>query len=237
MTTSVFSVVPPNRLPEPTVARLPIYQRIAREWLRRGRDRIDSPTLGRLAGVAAATVRRDLAGLGPIGTRGAGYDTETLERQLSLALGRDRRAEVIVVGVGNLGRALANAPAFEAAGFRVAGLYDVNPAIVGQRVGEWEVQDFNGPLAPADLAILCVPAEAAQAAADRLVDHEVHAILNFAPQVLAVPLGTAVRYVDFSIELQILAYQLANGTGPLGGGVLHTLGITRPLTAGQPRAG
>jgi len=79
--------------------------------------------------------------------------------------------------------------------------------------------------------VLCVPAEHAQSAADRLVEQKIHAILNFAPQVVNVPIGTAVRYVDFSIELQILAYHLTNGTGPLGGGVLHSLGISRPVAA------
>ena len=78
------------------------------------------------------------------------------------------------------------------------------------------------------MAVLCVPPDVAQEAADRLVEHDIHAILNFAPQVLSVPIGTAVRYVDFSIELQILAYHLTNGTGPLGGGLLHSLGITPP---------
>jgi redox-sensing transcriptional repressor len=90
------------------------------------------------------------------------------------------------------------------------------------------VRDFDEELAPATLAVICVPADAAQDVADRVVDNDVHAILNFAPQVLSVPIGTAVRYVDVSIELQILAYQLTNGTGPLGGGLIHALGISRP---------
>lgn len=222
---------PPRRLPEPTVARLPIYQRITQEWLRRDRDRIDSTTLGRLAGVAPATVRRDLAGLGPVGTRGAGYDTETLNARIEAALGTDETYDVIVIGAGNLGRALVNSATFSTSGANLVGVYDVNPSIVGTEVSGRVIENFAGPLAPALLAVLCVPAENAQDAADRLVDHDVHAILNFAPQVLAVPLGVAVRYVDFSIELQILNYQLSNGTGSFGGGVLHTLGITRPVTA------
>ena len=77
----------------------------------------------------------------------------------------------------------------------------------------------------ATVGVICVPAEAAQDVADRLVEADIHALLNFAPQVVNVPLGTAVHYVDFSIELQILMYHLNNGTGPLGGGVLHSLGI------------
>jgi redox-sensing transcriptional repressor len=213
------------------VARLPVYQRIAREWLRRASATIDSPTLGRLAGVAPATVRRDLAYLGPLGTRGAGYDAAVLDRQIEQVLGHDNRYEVIVVGAGNLGRALVNSTNFLITGAHLAGLYDVSADVIGDVVNTLRVEDFHGELAPAAVAVLCVPADAAQAATDRLVEHNVHAILNFAPQVVSVPLGVAVRYVDFSIELQILAYHLTNGTGPLGGGVLHALGISRPTPA------
>ena len=220
-----------RQLPEPTVARLPIYQRIAREWIRRGNERIDSPTLGRLAGVAAATVRRDLSGLGPLGTRGAGYDTVVLDRTIENVLGQNIRYDVIVVGLGNLGRALVNSTNFLISGATLVGLYDVNPDVIGTVVNDCEVESFHGEIAPATLAVLCVPAQHAQSAADRLVEQKIHAILNFAPQVVTVPVGTAVRYVDFSIELQILAYHLTNGTGPLGGGVLHSLGISPPVAA------
>jgi redox-sensing transcriptional repressor len=222
-----------RRLPEPTVARLPIYQRIAREWIRRDIERIDSETLGRLAGVAPATVRRDLSNLGPLGTRGAGYETAVLDRQIEVVLGHDKQYDVIVVGVGNLGHALVNSANFLISGATVVGLYDVSADVIGTIVNGHVVKDFDGAIAPATLAVLCVPAEHAQRAVDRLVDSGIHAILNFAPQVVSVPLGTAVRYVDFSIELQILAYHLTNGTGPLGGGVLHALGISPPVPAPQ----
>ncbi len=217
----------PSSLPEPTVARLPVYQRIAREMVRRGRERADSETLGRLAGVAPATVRRDLAGLGSLGTRGAGYDVAVLAERIEEALGHHEHYDVILIGVGNLGHALVNSSNFLISGAELVGLYDVNPEVIGTDVAGHVVQDFMGELAPATLAVLCVPPSVAQDAADRVVEHNIHAILNFAPQVLSVPIGTAVRYVDFSIELQILAYQLTNGTGPLGGGLIHSLGISR----------
>jgi len=218
----------PSMLPEPTVARLPVYQRIAREMVRRGRERRGLETLGRLAGVAPATVRRDLAGLGSLGTRGAGYDVSLLVERIEEALGHHQRYDVILIGVGNLGHALLNSTNFLISGAQLVGLYDVNPDVIGTEVAGLTVQDFAGELAPATMAVLCVPPDVAQEAADRLVEHDIHAILNFAPQVLSVPIGTAVRYVDFSIELQILAYHLTNGTGPLGGGLLHSLGITPP---------
>jgi redox-sensing transcriptional repressor len=216
-------------LPEPTVARLPIYQRIVLTWIRRGVSRIDSPTLGRLAGVAPATVRRDLSYLGPLGTRGAGYDVEVLAKQIEEVLGHDRVYDVIVIGLGNLGRALVNSANFLISGARLVGLYDANREVIGTEINGLVVQDIAGELAPATIAVLAIPASEAQSVTDKIVASGVHAILNFAPQVVSVPIGVAVRYVDVSIELQILAYHLTNGTGPLGGGVIHTLGISRPV--------
>ena len=214
-----------RKLSEPTIGRLPVYQRIAATWLARGFKRIDSQRIGELAGVTATTVRRDLAGLGSLGTRGAGYDVGVLNDRIGEALGHDRSYDVAVVGIGNLGRALVNSTNFLIRGARLAALYDTDPAVVGTVVAGQVVQSLEDPIQPATVGVICVPASAAQAVADRLVGAEIHALLNFAPQVITVPIGTAVHYVDFSIELQILMYHLNNGTGPLGGGVLHSLGI------------
>ena len=110
-------------------------------------------------------------------------------------------------------------------------LFDNDPAMIGHEVAGLVVQSLNEPMPPATVGVICTPGSAAQEVADRMVEANIHAILNFAPQVVTVPLGTAVHYVDFSIELQILMYHLNNGTGPLGGGLLHSLGIasTNPL--------
>src|SRR5487761_2698770 len=205
----------PKKLSEPTIARLPVYQRIAEGWRTRGEGRIDSRQIGELAGVTATTVRRDLAGLGSLGTRGAGYDVGVLSERIG----------VVVVGLGNLGRALVNSSNFLIRGATLVGLYDNDPAVVGTVVAGHTVRDPDEGVVAATVGVICVPPGAAQAVADRLVGADIHALLNFAPQVIAVPLGTAVHYVDFSIELQILMYHLNNGTGPLGGGVLHSLGI------------
>ena len=218
-----------RRLSEPTISRLPVYQRIAEGWLASGRTRIDSTQIGELAGVTATTVRRDLAGLGSIGTRGAGYDVAILNERIAEALGHDREYRVVVVGIGNLGRALVNSSNFLIRGAQLADLYDTDPAVVGTVCAGHLVKPFSGEIATATVGVICVPPEAAQEVADRLVDAGIHALLNFAPQVLTVPLGTAVHYVDFSIELQILMYHLNNGTGPLGGGLLHSLGIATPV--------
>ncbi len=221
----------PHRLSEPTIARLPVYQRIVEGWQRRGETSIDSQQIGELAGVTATTVRRDLAGLGSLGTRGSGYEVDVLKARIGEALGHDRSYQVVMVGIGNLGRALVNSSSFLIRGAHLAALYDADPAIVGQEIAGHVVRSIDEEMVEATVGVICVPPEAAQAVADKLVAANVHALLNFAPQVLTVPLGTAVHYVDFSIELQILMYHLNNGTGPLGGGLLHSLGIsaTGPL--------
>jgi redox-sensing transcriptional repressor len=220
-----------KKLSEPTIARLPVYQRIAEGLLRRGETKIDSKQIGELAGVTATTVRRDLAGLGSFGTRGAGYDTKILIDRIAEALGHDRLYDVIVVGIGNLGRALVNSSNFLIRGARLVALYDTDPNVVGHEVAGLIVRPVTDPMPAATVGVICVPGEVAQDVTDRMVEAGIHAILNFAPQVVSVPLGTAVHYVDFSIELQILMYHLNNGTGPLGGGLLHSLGIasTNPL--------
>jgi redox-sensing transcriptional repressor len=220
-----------KKLSEPTIARLPVYQRIAEGLLNRGESNIDSKQIGELAGVTATTVRRDLAGLGSFGTRGAGYDTAILVERIADALGHDRLYDVIVVGIGNLGRALVNSSNFLIRGARLVALYDNDPELIGHEVAGLIVQPLTDTMPVATVGVICTPGSAAQDVADLMVAADIHAILNFAPQVVAVPLGTAVHYVDFSIELQILMYHLNNGTGPLGGGLLHSLGIasTNPL--------
>jgi redox-sensing transcriptional repressor len=204
----------PRKLSEPTISRLPVYQRIVEGWQRRGETSIDSRQISELAGVTATTVRRDLAGLGSLGTRGSGYEVDVLVERIGQALGHDRSYKVVVVGLGNLGRALVNSSNFLIRGANLAALYDSDPDIVGTVLAGHVVRSIDEEMVSATVGVICVPPEAAQAVADQLVAADVHALLNFAPQVLNVPLGTAVHYVDFSIELQILMYHLNNGTGP-----------------------
>jgi len=197
--------------------------------MQRGQNRIDSRQIAELAGVTATTVRRDLAGLGTLGTRGAGYEVSVLNDRIGEALGHDRKYDVVVVGIGNLGRALVNSSNFLIRGAQLAALYDVDPDVIGTEVAGHVVRSLDEPIVPATVGVICVPPAAAQEVADLLVKANIHGLLNFAPQVIATPLGTAVHYVDFSIELQILMYHLNNGTGPLGGGLLHSLGLANPL--------
>jgi len=204
-------------IPEATVARLPLYYRALLDAAERQVATISSERLAELAGVNAAKVRKDLSYLGSYGTRGVGYDVEYLLHEISRELGLTRDWPVVIVGIGNLGRALANYRGFGARGFRVVALVDADPALVGRRVGELAIEpigDLDRIVAQRQIAIaiLATPAPAAQEVADRLVAAGVRSILNFAPTVLNVPDGVSLRKVDLAIELQILSfYQLRRG--------------------------
>jgi redox-sensing transcriptional repressor len=201
-------------IPEATVARLPLYYRALLDTAERQVATISSERLAELAGVNAAKVRKDLSYLGSYGTRGVGYDVEYLLHEISRELGLTRDWPVVIVGIGNLGRALANYRGFGARGFRVVALVDADPALVGKRVGELAIEPIDDLDRIVDerriaIAILATPAPAAQEVADRLVAAGVRSILNFAPAVLTVPDGVSLRKVDLAIELQILSfYQL-----------------------------
>jgi redox-sensing transcriptional repressor len=161
--------------------------------------------------VNSAKLRKDLSHLGSYGIRGVGYDVEYLIYQVSRALGLTQDWPVVIVGAGNLGRALANYGGFATRGFRIAALLDSDPAIVGTRIGRLAVRhsdDLEDVVVRHKVAIgvIATPAGTAQAVCDRLVATGVTSILNFAPLVLNVADGVDVRKVDLSIELQILAF-------------------------------
>ncbi|MEY2398711.1 MAG: redox-sensing transcriptional repressor [Actinomycetota bacterium] len=198
-------------IPEATVARLPVYLRTLMEAAAAHETTISSERLAELGGVNAAKVRKDLSYLGSLGTRGVGYDVEFLLFEISRELGLTRDWPVIIVGLGNLGHALANYKGFGARGFQVVGLVDVDPRRVGEEIGGITVSHLDdlpalaSKLRPA-IGVIATPATVAQDVADRLVAAGVTSILNFAPGVLSVPKGVAVRKVDLSIELQILSF-------------------------------
>ena len=175
-----------------------------------GATTVSSEELAARARVNAAKVRKDFSLFGSFGTRGTGYDAAFLAAQIDRALGSDREWPIAIVGMGNLGRALANSDGFSSHGFRVAGLYDVDPAIIGTHVAGIVVrhlEELTSGERPA-IGVITVPASAAQAVADALVDAGAPSILNFAPRVLSVPTGVLVRYVDLSIELQVMSFFL-----------------------------
>lgn len=198
-------------IPEATVARLPVYHRCLLQLQREGRPTVSSEQLADLAGVNAAKVRKDLSYFGSYGTRGVGYEVEQLLVEVHRELGLDNEWPCVIVGAGNLGSALAKFAGFAERGFTVVAAVDVDPARVGERIGEIEVrhEDELADLIERHkvvIGIITTPPAAAQDAADRLVEAGVHSILNFAPTLLDVPENVVVRDVDVAVELQILAF-------------------------------
>jgi redox-sensing transcriptional repressor len=198
-------------IPEATVARLPVYLRALVGLSERGIRTCSSEELAAATGVNSSKLRKDLSYLGSYGTRGVGYDVEYLRYQIAREIGVTQDLPVVIVGIGNLGHALANYSGFSSRGFRIVALLDADPARVGELVGGLPIGgfgDLEDIVARERIAIgvIATPAAAAQEVCDRLVGAGVTSILNFAPTVLAVPDGVDVRKVDLSIELQILAY-------------------------------
>jgi redox-sensing transcriptional repressor len=198
-------------IPEATVARLPVYLRALVALAETGVATCSSEELAAAAGVNSAKLRKDLSYLGSYGTRGVGYDVAYLRYQIAREIGVTQDLPVVIVGIGNLGQALANYDGFSSRGFRIVGLVDSDPRRLGEQVGPRRIrglEELETLVQEESVAIgvLAVPAQAAQTVCDRLVAAGVTSILNFAPAVLAVPAGVDVRKVDLSIELQILAY-------------------------------
>lgn len=207
-----------KRIPEATVARLPLYLRSLLEVAETKAPTISSERLAELAGVNAAKVRKDLSYLGSYGTRGVGYEVEYLLFQISRELGLTQDWPVAIIGIGNLGHALANYRNFSARGFRIVALLDSDPSKVGERVAGLAIRsldDLDDVVATdgVSIGIIATPAHVAQEVADRLVAAGVTSILNFAPAVLSVPAGVSLRKVDLSIELQILSFYEQRAAG------------------------
>lgn len=200
-------------IPEATVARLAVYLQVLSTGPQVADEDgiVSSAGLAAAAGVNPAGLRRDLSFLGSHGVRGVGYDAAKLINEIRRVLGAHHPFRVALVGVGNLGRALAGYAGFAGRGFDIAGLFDVDPAKVGHRVGGLLVQDVAelGSSCRAEsitIGLIATPEEAAQSAADALVGAGIFSILDFAPGMVSVPPGVEVRRVDLALELQMLAF-------------------------------
>lgn len=198
-------------IPEATVARLPVYLRALSALADQDITTCSSEELAAAAGVNSAKLRKDLSYLGSYGTRGVGYDVDYLRYQIAREIGVTQDWPVVIVGIGNLGHALANFSGFRSRGFRVVALLDADPDRHREVVAGIDVRPFDDLdeiVAEHGVAIgvIATPANAAQDVADAMVTAGISSILNFAPTVIAVPEGVDVRKVDLSIELQILAY-------------------------------
>ena len=200
-----------SRIPDATVARLPLYRRSLLDLAGRRVATVSSEQLAEMAGVNAAKVRKDLSYLGSYGTRGVGYDVQFLVFEIERKLGLTTESPVVIVGLGNLGQALANYGGFQERGFPIVALVDADPAKVGLPIGDLFVESIDDlATAVAERAIavgiVATSAQAAQEVADRLVAAGVRSILNFAPTVISVPDDVPLRKVDLATELQILSF-------------------------------
>lgn len=198
-------------LPEATVARLPEYLRALNQLAEAGHETVSSEALAGAAGVNSAKLRKDLSHLGSYGTRGVGYDITLLKGQIEQVLGLNEARGVALVGVGNLGHALAGYAGFVTRGFHIAALFDADASRIGEQINGLAVLPVHSlrEVVAAEcisIGVIATPAHAAQEVADRLVEAGITSILNFAPCVLSVPDGVDVRKVDLAIELQILSF-------------------------------
>ncbi len=200
-----------RRIPEATVGRLPVYLRMLLELAGEKQSTVSSERLAEMAGVNAAKVRKDLSYLGSYGTRGVGYDVDYLVFQMSHELGLTHDSPVVIVGIGNLGAALANYEGFGERGFPIAALVDADPTKVGNshaghRIHHIDELDELVSTRKIAIGIIATPAPVAQSVADRLSAAGVTSILNFAPAVISVDGATLLRKVDLALEMQILSF-------------------------------
>lgn len=201
---------PEGKLSRAAAQRLSQYLRFART-LADADDTVSSVELAEGVGVSAAQVRRDLAALGHLGQRGVGYDAAGLVEALRKAIGVDRRWRVVLVGVGNLAKALLKYRGFAAHGFDVVGLFDTSPGTIGTTVEGLTVEPVANLTAAvkrlkAELGVLTVPAESAQLVADAAVNAGLKGLMNFAPVRIKVPPSVSVVPVDLAIQLEQLAF-------------------------------
>ena len=195
------------------ITRLPRYYRYLGYLIAEGVERISSGELSRRMNVTASQIRQDLNHFGGFGQQGYGYNVKYLYDEIGKIIGLDKSYGMLIIGAGNLGQALANYVAFEKRGFRVKGIFDVNPALKGRTVRGIEIRMMDElpeflKNQSIQIAALTLPSEGAKEAARILVDNGIRAIWNFAHTDLDVPDGTAVENVHLSESLMLLTYKL-----------------------------
>ncbi len=202
-----------SAIPAPSLRRLPLYYRRLQQAIQDGEDIISSQALGEAAGVPAAQVRKDIGHLGEYGRPGVGYDVPSLTTRLEEFLGLVSEKRALIVGVGNLGRALASYPGFTRYGLHLRAVFDADPAKVGTTVAGLQIQSLSeiGTTIQQEriqMGIVTVPAPYAQEVADILVENGISVIWNFAPTSLVVPDSVLLQSVDLATELATLSHRI-----------------------------
>jgi redox-sensing transcriptional repressor len=205
--------MPNNQIPDIVIGRLPQYLRSLQRMVREGRQVTSSQELGERLGISAAQIRKDLSQFGEFGKQGTGYNVPYLIEQLQQILNIHHDWDVVVVGAGGIGIAIARYKGFTDRGFNVRMIFDADPIKIGMKVDDFVVQDYRTMTDAIranhiQIAMLAVPAVDAQEVADKLIEGGVRAILNYAPISLNVPDDVYVQYIDPSIHLQRMTYYL-----------------------------
>ena len=202
-----------ERIPDIIIGRLPIYLRALQRMADRGLATTSSQELGEHVGISAAQIRKDISQFGEFGKQGTGYSIAFLIEKLREILKVNRIWDVALIGAGDVGHALARYQGFANRGFRIVMVFDSDGSKVGQRLGEFTVEDVGNlderiRAAGVKVAMLTVPATAAQQVADALVRGGIKAILNYAPISLNVPKAVHVQYIDPATHLQRMTFYL-----------------------------
>src|SRR5882672_5953495 len=203
----------PDLIPNPAVRRLSLYLRQLEAFKRKDRRTISSKQLGESLCLSDAHVRKDLAYFGQFGHPGIGYRVEDLIAQVRKILGTDKIWNVLLVGAGNLGRALMAYKGFEKKGFRLSAVFDADATKIGKKHGPFPIQPLSELSTTIQknnirLGIMAVPADAAQDVADKLGAGGLKGILNFAPVSITVPADVALTAVDLAVQLEQLSFQV-----------------------------
>ena len=207
---------PVKRIADSTVRRLSLYLRFLEDAEARGLGTISSQELAKRGATTSAQVRKDLSFFGSFGKRGLGYAVPELAGRLREILGLERTWNVVIVGAGKIGSALAQYRGFRQRGFTVVAVYDSDPAKIGTRWGEGMVirdiasVERDAAREGADIAVLATPADVAQKVAERIAKSGIRAILNFAPVQLTLPADITVKNVNMALELEGLSFALTN---------------------------
>jgi redox-sensing transcriptional repressor len=202
-----------KEIPDIVVGRLPLYLRALQRMASEGRQVTSSQELGERLGISAAQIRKDLSQFGEFGKQGTGYAIDYLTEQLRHILKVDHDWDIVVVGAGDIGSAVARYRGFSNRGFCVAMIFDVSEEKIGSQIGDFVVQDIANledtiRKSNIKVAMLAVPAASAQEVTDKLVKAGIKAILNYAPLSIVVPADVHVQYIDPSIHLQRMTYYL-----------------------------
>ncbi|MFD4294361.1 redox-sensing transcriptional repressor Rex [Rhodococcus sp. NPDC058505] len=235
-------------LPQATVTRLATYLRVLGVMTDAGTHIVSSEELATAAGVGSSMLRKDLSFLGPNGVRGVGYDVTRLRARIEAALGLDQGHRVVLVGVGNLGQALARYGGFGRRGFTMVGLFDSSPDRIGTEIDGLIVRDVAELEAAcreleATIGVVATPDDAAQRVCDGLVDAGVRCILSFASAPLELPPHVEIRRVDLAVEMQVLSFRSARRTDgehaavALGGGAPRRAARSTSKDLGSTRNG